>query len=446
MRFATARGAALLAVVATMAACTVDDTNTPPLTGPSQLATTLRVTATPANLSFGPNAATPGDQSVISVSAIGADGRNLSNFSVRLSMLINGVPQDFGRLDQRVIVTRADGSPATTVFTAPPAPTNGVITNNCGGSTLGTCMSIVATPDSNNFGTVSPESVQIRLVPPGVILPPAATPTASFQFAPQSIVVNQQVTFDATASCGSPVNSAGVCPNTDAITSYAWNFGDGSSGSGAVVSHAFGNAASYTVTLTVTNDRGGAASTTRPIQVSTSASPSANFTTSPATIQAGDPVFFNGSSSTAAPGRTIRNYEWDFGDGTPHGFGVSVAHAYPSANVYTVTLTVTDDLGQQSSKSGQLNVGTGAPVANFTSSVSNAATHLMTFDGSGSTAAGGATIASYQWAFGDGLSTTPSSSPTVSHAYSAAGTYTVRLTVVDSVGRTGSTSTNVTVP
>src|SRR5262249_22111737 len=40
------------------------------------------------------------------------------------------------------------------------------------------------------------------------------------------------------------------------ITSYTWAFGDGSSGSGAAVSHTYAAGATYAVTLTVVDDRG----------------------------------------------------------------------------------------------------------------------------------------------------------------------------------------------
>jgi PKD domain len=45
--------------------------------------------------------------------------------------------------------------------------------------------------------------------------------------------------------------------NDGTITSYAWNFGDGTTGSGATVSHTCTAPPNYTVTLTVT-DNGGA--------------------------------------------------------------------------------------------------------------------------------------------------------------------------------------------
>lgn len=52
------------------------------------------------------------------------------------------------------------------------------------------------------------------------------------------------------------------------IVTRAWNFGDGSSGSGASVSHSYAAAGSYTVQLTVTDNEGLAASTSQLVQLS----------------------------------------------------------------------------------------------------------------------------------------------------------------------------------
>jgi PKD repeat protein len=79
------------------------------------------------------------------------------------------------------------------------------------------------------------------------------------------------------------------------------------------------------------------------------------------------------------------------------------------------------------------------PVAAFTPSCTNLA---CTFDGAGSSDSDG-TIADYAWNFGDG--TPAGSGPSTSHTFAAAGSYTVRLTVTDDAGGTGTTTRNVTV-
>ena len=78
-----------------------------------------------------------------------------------------------------------------------------------------------------------------------------------------------------------------------------------------------------------------------------------------------------------------------------------------------------------------------APVANFTVSCTNLA---CSFNGSSSTDDKG--IASYSWSFGD---STGGNGATVSKTYAAAGSYTVSLTVTDTVGQTNAKSQSVTV-
>ena len=79
-----------------------------------------------------------------------------------------------------------------------------------------------------------------------------------------------------------------------------------------------------------------------------------------------------------------------------------------------------------------------APTAAFTSSVSALTASV---NGSGSTDSDGS-ISSYAWTFGDGATATGA---TASHAYGAAGSYQVTLTVTDNGGATGTVSHTVTV-
>ena len=71
--------------------------------------------------------------------------------------------------------------------------------------------------------------------------------------------------------------------------------------------------------------------------------PMANFTYSPTFPYVGQAVTFDASGSSDIDG-TIVSYEWDFGDGST-GTDVLTLYTYESAGTFTVTLTVTDDLG-----------------------------------------------------------------------------------------------------
>src|SRR6185295_1685130 len=45
------------------------------------------------------------------------------------------------------------------------------------------------------------------------------------------------------------------------------------------------------------------------------------------------------------PENNIVSYDWDFGDGSPHGSGQAIARDYTAEGTYTVTLTITDGDG-----------------------------------------------------------------------------------------------------
>ncbi|PYR05368.1 MAG: hypothetical protein DMG00_21835, partial [Acidobacteria bacterium] len=216
---------ATIAAALTLTGCVAHQVEPPPLSGPSDLALSLSVTASPETINQD-----GASQSRITISAIGPEGKVKASLPIRVDMALSGVAQDFGTLSARSVVTNTDGK-AFVVFTAPPSPVGG-ITGTCQG-VAGTCVDIVATASesgSGTFATAAPASGTIRLVPPGVILPPAGTPTASFTFTPTPVSVLVPVTFDASASTAG--NGA------TAISSFAWNFGDGSTATGQVATHA----------------------------------------------------------------------------------------------------------------------------------------------------------------------------------------------------------------
>ena len=370
------------------------------------------------------------------VTAIGPDGRGVSGLALRLDMVVGGVPQDYGTLSARSVVTNSDGV-ATAVYTAPPSPVNGLF-GTCSGLP-GNCVSIVATATGTNFTAANPELVTIRLVPTGVIQPPAGLPTAQFTISPIPVNFNVASTFDASSS--SPGSGA------SAITSYAWNFGDGSTGTGKVVSHTYTQSTSpgnsYNVTLTVANDRGLTATTTQAVSVDASPAPAGDWVFSPSKPSVGDTVFFNADGIKPAAGHTITQFSWNFGDGAS-ATGVQSTHVFTIANTYRVVLTVIDDAGQKTVVTKDVEIGTGNPSVVLV--VSKTGGLGVQADGSGTTTTSGTTVSSYTFNFGDGSASVSGSGAVVTHTYLQPGTYTVRLTTTDSIGRVGTTTVTVTVP
>ncbi|MDQ3207644.1 MAG: PKD domain-containing protein [Gemmatimonadota bacterium] len=139
------------------------------------------------------------------------------------------------------------------------------------------------------------------------------------------------------------------------ITGWSWNFGDGATATvQAPPAHVYAAAGPKTVTLTVTDDDGGTNTATRTVTVNAgpaNVAPTASFTFVTPNCTAGTPCGFH-STSTDADG-TVAGWAWNFGDATTPGETEDVTHTYAAAGTYTVTLTVTDNLGLASTAATQ---------------------------------------------------------------------------------------------
>ena len=102
--------------IALSAACGVHSTETPPLSGPSTLATSIGITATPDRITQD-----GASQSSILVTVNGPTGQPVNGAAVRLDMVVGGQVVDYGTLATKSIVTGSDGK-AHTIYTAPSAP------------------------------------------------------------------------------------------------------------------------------------------------------------------------------------------------------------------------------------------------------------------------------------------------------------------------------------
>jgi PKD repeat protein len=422
----------ILAAAAALGGCGLSNEGAPGLAGPSELGLSVAVTATPDTLTQDGVS-----QSIVGITARDASGQPVAGMDFRVDIVVDGNSADFGVLSTKAVSTAQDGT-ARVTYTAPPKPAPSVTNDSTvnimftpAGCSSSACSDASRAVVSDYANTVS-RSVALHLVRPGVITPPSSGLVASFAMSPDSPIIGDDIVFDASAS---------VASGNRTITSYSWNFGDGRTASGKLVSHHYSDPGTYAVTLTVTDDLGRQSAASKSLTLGANA-PTAAILFSPSDPSVGQAVHFNGLTSAPAVGRTIEEYHWNFGDGKPDATGPTPEHTFDESGTYNVTLTVVDDLGQEKVASASVTVKDIS--ATFTVSPTSPTTGtVVNFNASQSKAAGGATIASYAWDFGDGG--TSSSGPTTTHTYTTAGTYTVVLTITDSLGHKGSVSQTVTV-
>jgi serine protease len=153
-------------------------------------------------------------------------------------------------------------------------------------------------------------------------------------------------------------------------------------------------------------------------------------------------VTFDGSGSFDPDGDSL-TYSWNFGDGSS-GAGVAPQHTYTAGGDYTLTLTVNDGKVDSSPASTSVHITevNDPPVADAGSDQAAEVGAAVSFDASGSYDIDDG-IAGYSWDFGDNGATGTGVAP--SHTYTAAGTYSVTLTVTDYAGSTATDTAIVTV-
>lgn len=314
------------------ASCTMQQSDAPSLAGPSEFGTSVSVSLSPDILQQD-----GASQSVVTVTTRGPNGAPLANVSLRAEIRVGGELADFGALSTRSLTTGGDGR-ATAIYTAPPSPPVS--------ADAFTMVDIAVTPIGSDFNNSAMRFASLRLVPRGIIVVPANL-TPVFTFTPTAPTANQTVLFDASQSTSTASNP---------IAGYMWDFGDGRTASGRTASNQYSTPGTYVVRLTITDGIGRSAQTSQSITVSAGANPVPQFTFSPTAPVMNQQINFNAVESTPAPGRRIVNYAWDFGDGAAGATGMQTSRAYARAGTYTVTLTVTDDVGRSASRSREVSV------------------------------------------------------------------------------------------
>jgi PKD repeat protein len=234
-----------------------------------------------------------------------------------------------------------------------------------------------------------------------------SAPTAAITLSDADVNRYEAVTFTNTSS-----------DSDGSIASSSWNFGDGTTSGAASPSHSFAHSGTYTVTLQVTDNLGATNSATHQVVVHNRA-PNADFTFAPAVPQVGQAIQFTGLPSDPDGGYSV---SWDFGDGR-HSNQLSPQISFDTPGDHGVTFWVTDDEGSWDFVTQNVHVNVPPTAGIQVGSVNGLSVNLVADanDPDG-------TIEGYSWDFGDG---TYGSSASASHTYAAAGTYTVKLSVID---------------
>ncbi len=218
--------------------------------------------------------------------------------------------------------------------------------------------------------------------------------------------------------------------------SHLWQFGDGATSTAFNPIHTYSSASAYTVTLTTWNAASGCRDTgilhldMSPLH--------ATFLASRANV-CRDVMDTFSIAVTEAPGVTFSwatKYRWYY-DGiltdslvSTYGFD-TVSHNYHSTGNRTAMVVITDNQGCNDSLS--MNILVAKPVDSFSMAPVSGCAPLPVVFTDHSTPTPGSTLAGYYWSFGDGT-TASSGVPSITHAYSLAGTYNVKEIITDNIG------------
>ncbi len=164
-----------------------------------------------------------------------------------LAVSWNGTDGDSGVHDYRIFVSENGGVPE--LWLADTTETSAIYPGENGNS-YG--FFSVARDRAGNFET-TPDGPDTSTTVDAANLTPDASFDSDVSSGPAPLVV----AFDASESAD----------EDGEIVSYAWDFGDGSTAQGAGVTHTYSNPGGYTVTLTVTDDKGLTGTATRSISV-----------------------------------------------------------------------------------------------------------------------------------------------------------------------------------
>jgi gliding motility-associated-like protein len=391
-----------------------------------------------------------------------------------VQVIVNPLPTANAGLDLTMCEGEQIGlqaSGGTSYFWTPAAPLNNASIANPNASPVVTTVFTVTATDANNCSdtddmtiTVVPapalnagadqnicegDQVQLNAIGTGsfvwspptalsstVISNPTATPVITTTYRVTLTDANNCTATDSViidvdpipvASFPDPVavcdgNSVQFSNNsTGSITTYAWDFGDGTVGSGPNPTHIYPSIGVYNVSLVTTSSNGCFDSTTGTAEVIVGPIPVFTIANGPDVCQGEAMQIVNNSNGP------IVSYLWNFGNGNTS-TAMDPTYAYPGYGSYTVTLTVgTADLCYNSLPMDV--VVHPVPVTSFGASLACFG-DLTAFNDLTTIPIG--TVTGWEWLFGDASNIDYTQDP--EHTYTSAGAFSVRLIAQSAMG------------
>jgi PKD repeat protein len=242
----------------------------------------------------------------------------------------------------------------------------------------------------------------------------ACKPTVIFSVRPSSVCYDSLVTFDASGT-KDPLND---------IVSYAWDFGDGTHGSGKVAAYTYPQPGEYTTKLAVKDSKGNMSDESRALRIYDN----------PRAFITADDNFIDSSGSTILRWQAIEVTSVSIDQGIGEVKNIGEMAIRPSATT-TYTITATGPCG---SVTDSITVSVVSPICTAviqTDITSICGSQNIIFDASKSIDPDN-DISSYHWSFGDGST---DSGIKTSHTYNIGGTFTASLTITDEAGHTSRT-------
>jgi hypothetical protein len=190
-------------------------------------------------------------------------------------------------------------------------------TGNWGVYPIPSTNTILASDMENGLFSLTPST------PGGHYTDLAITPNVSLDFAVRPPPNITSTSASSNPATGRPVSFMASATSEDPLPlTYTWNFGDSNGGSGGTASHVYASAGTYTVTLTVTDSKGGMATTS--FQVTITDPPAIGAEPADISVVVGSTATFSVTATGAGP----LSYQWSR-NGTPIGGATNSSYTTP---------------------------------------------------------------------------------------------------------------------